>query len=300
MHQRSLEAFPKRPKAIFTTIGLTSLEGFKFWTAHQVSRGAKILLTQHGGGYGSFLWVFAEDHEVRICDRYFTWGWERNDQSKVIPFTSGKLTGVKRKIKPDANGDILWVLTSRTRYFYVSNSSTLGPQMLKYIKDQESFARAVSPEVHELLLMRLFLIEYGWNEEKRWHDMDPSLRLYQGIKPFYRQLNKSRLCIYANNATVYLETFVADFPTIIFWHPDHCELRESAQPYFDSLRQAGILHDTPESAAAKVNEIYQNPLSWWNSPETQEAKDRFCHQFARTSGAWLSEWKDELLNITRE
>ena len=71
----------------------------------------------------------------------------------------------------------------------------------------------------------------------------------------------------------------------------------SAQPYFDDLRRVGILHDTPESAAAKVNEIYKDPLSWWHSDEIQEVINRFCHQFARTSDKWLPQWKEELLKI---
>lgn len=108
------------------------------------------------------------------------------------------------------------------------------------------------------------------------------------------QLNESRLFIGTYNATTYLETFAANFPTVMFWNPDHWELNPSAQPYFDELRNVGIFHDTPESAAVMVNEISNDPASWWNQPEIQKTKDQFCFQFARTSDNWLDEWKKEL------
>ena len=74
-------------------------------------------------------------------------------------------------------------------------------------------------------------------------------------------------------------------------------MRKSAKPYFDDLRRAGIYHPTPESAAAKVNEVYKDPLSWWNSREVQDARERFVYRFARTSATWISEWKEVLSSI---
>jgi putative transferase (TIGR04331 family) len=73
-----------------------------------------------------------------------------------------------------------------------------------------------------------------------------------------------------------------------------------AQPYFDSLREADILHDTPESVASKLNKIYQDPNSWWVSPEVQDARNKFCNQFARTSDDWLTQWKRELAKLAFE
>jgi putative transferase (TIGR04331 family) len=139
---------------------------------------------------------------------------------------------------------------------------------------------------------------YGaWDEEERWSRIDPSPKIYRGRKTFFHQLSESRLSVSTYNSTTFLETFVANFPTVIFWNPKYFELRNSAKPYHDDLRKAGILHDTPESAAAKVNEIFENPMAWWMSTETQASKDRFCHRFARTSDDWVAKWKGELLKI---
>ena len=90
-----------------------------------------------------------------------------------------------------------------------------------------------------------------------------------------------------------------NFPTVVFWDPTRVKTNKSAQPYLDDLRRVKILHDTAESAAKFVNEIYEDPLSWWMSPELQQVKDEFCNQFARKNDSWLEEWKEELLKITK-
>ena len=43
-------------------------------------------------------------------------------------------------------------------------------------------------------------------------------------------------------------------------NPEHSENNILAQPYFEELRKVGILHDSPETAAEKVNEIYRKAL----------------------------------------
>jgi putative transferase (TIGR04331 family) len=88
-----------------------------------------------------------------------------------------------------------------------------------------------------------------------------------------------------------------NFTTVIFWDPKRVNMLKSTQPYFDDLRRVRILHDTPESAAKLVNEIYEDPISWWSSPDIQEVRKNLCHQYARTSDKWLSQWKEELWKI---
>ena len=111
----------------------------------------------------------------------------------------------------------------------------------------------------------------------------------------FDQLRESRLFIGTGNGTTYIETFVANFPTIVFWDSNLWEIRSIAKPYFDELRNVGILHDTPKSAAEMVNKISHDPVTWWKHPDIQRAKDQFCFQFARTSSSWLKEWRAELL-----
>ena len=44
-------------------MGFSPDEGFRFWVASQVEKGVKLVLAQHGGGYGLFN-SFSEKHEL--------------------------------------------------------------------------------------------------------------------------------------------------------------------------------------------------------------------------------------------
>jgi putative transferase (TIGR04331 family) len=92
-----------------------------------------------------------------------------------------------------------------------------------------------------------------------------------------------------------LETLSINFSTVIFWDPKSVNFLNSAQPYLDDLRRVRILYDTSESAIKLVNEIYEDPMDRWSSPEVQQVKGKFCHQFAPNSYEWLSQLKEELL-----
>ena len=299
LHKKSLHTFPKQPKIIFTVNAFNGNTLFQLWSAFQVEHGAKLIGSQHGGHYGSGLWSASESHQTCICDRFYTWGWETSKTPKIRPFATGKFNGIK-SVTPNPNGTILMVETSLPRYSYWMYSVPVGPQMLNYIDEQYRFARSVSSEVHENLFLRLYPYDYGWNESNRWRDNCPTLKQYQGKKSIYQQLNESRLFIGTNNATTFLETFSANYPTVLFWNPKHWELRPSAKPFFDELRKVGILHDTPESAAEKVNEIFKDPQTWWNQNEIQETLNDFRYHFLRTSDDWLHKWKHEFQDIIAE
>ena len=300
MNERSLKAYPKKPKVILTANAYNSNEAFKFWASHHVDRGAKLVGTQHGGHYGTGLWSSTESHEIAIYDTYFTWGWKSDIYKNTKPLAAAKLNKAKSNARPEKEGRILSVLSTIPRYSYHMYSVPVAASgILAYFNEQYRFAKMLSKENQRLLLVRLYHQDNGWNQMERWNREMPEIECYQGGKSMIDQLNESRLFIGTYNATTYLETFAANFPTVMFWNPDHWELRPSAQPYFEELRRVGILHDTPESAAQKVNEIYSDPAAWWKTPKIQDAKNRFCEQYARSSPNWIREWKTKLIEIAR-
>ncbi len=71
-------------------------------------------------------------------------------------------------------------------------------------------------------------------------------------------------------------------------------MRPEAEPYFQALREVGILYKDPASAAEKVNEIFDNPGEWWLSNRVQDAREEFCDRFAYARKDWLEVWVKEL------
>ena len=89
-----------------------------------------------------------------------------------------------------------------------------------------------------------------------------------------------------------------NFPTLIFWNPDHYEIRPEAIEYFDILKEAGILHFDPVKASHKVNAIYEDVDTWWASSDLQKVRTKFCERFASQSVNWLNEWSMFLRGVS--
>ena len=300
LKKEAKRVFPKDPKVIFYANALHYNEGFKVWSADHMEKGAKLLGTIHGGHYGSALWSCNETHETKIADKYYSWGWEVDGKDNVVPSASMQLSVTRKRFRLDPQGKILWLGLSRPRYSCWMFSAPVGVHMLEYVDEQKKFLEMLLPEAKDLFKMRLFPADYEWGVRERLSETIPGHCFETDGDNMYQQLCQSRLCIGTYNSTTNLETLSANFPTIAFWNFDHWKLRESARPYFDDMVCAGIFHDNPESAAKKVNEVYEDPMSWWLSSEVQEPKNRFCHRFARTSEDWLSEWKEEIKHIANE
>lgn len=298
MNERSLNAYPKKPKVIFSANAYYSNEAYKFWAGHHVDCGAILVGNQHGGHHGTGLWSSNLKHEIKIHNKFYTWGWNSDVYKNTQPLAAAKLNKAKNICRPKKDGRILLVLMTLPRYSYHMYSTPVAASdMLSYFNDQFRFVRTLSKENQKLVLVRLHRRKNEWSQMARWNSEFPEIECYKGSKSMLDLLRESRLVICTYNSTTYLEAFAANFPTVIFWNPDHWELNSSAQTYFGELRRVGILHNTPESAAALVNEIAHNPISWWNQPAIQKAKDEFSFQFARTSDNWLYEWKKELNSL---
>lgn len=295
MRRRALRLYPTRATVVFTSYAYETDEGFKFWAAEQVERGATLLGTQHGFNYGITRWFQEEDHQLRICDRFYTWGWDAANLPNVIPLAAAKFNRAQAVLKPALNGRVLLTTYAWPRYMYklyAVPQSAAG--MLRYMEEEFRFARALTERSRKLLLVRLFPNDRGWDQIERWAAACPNVECHSGhAVAMFEHMSQSRLMVTTINGTPAIEAFAANYPCILQWH-SACEIRPDAQPYYDELLEAGILHNSPESAAAKVDEVLADPMGWWMTPSVQRAKDRFAHRFARTSDAWRTEWVREL------
>ena len=266
--------WPKSPKVIWTSNSENSDEVFKTYAAEQVEQGTKLIIGQHGGHYGIGLWTFTEDHNLTIADRYFSWGWIDGNQVTIQPtgqLKSKKPLGIKHHLEKK----ILLVTGTIPRYSYHMYSAVVGPQWLSYLEDQFAFCEALGEELMDSLLVRLYLQDYGWAQQTRWQDKFPEIELDTGEGSIEKKIAEARIYVSTYNATTYLESFTMDVPTIIYWNPDHWELRESAIPYFEELERVKVFHRSPESAARHIQIIWNDVNTWWKSIEVREAIDKF-------------------------
>ena len=90
-----------------------------------------------------------------------------------------------------------------------------------------------------------------------------------------------KILVSTSNSTTFLESIALNIPTVVFWNPNHWELRESAKPYHQLLKKTGILHDSPESAASHITNIWDDVSSWWNEKDVRSALNHFREKYCR-------------------
>jgi putative transferase (TIGR04331 family) len=90
-----------------------------------------------------------------------------------------------------------------------------------------------------------------------------------------RLMEGFRIYIATCNATSFLEALNWNIPTIIFWNPKYNEFNERSKVDFELLKSVGIFHETPESDAKQLLEVWDNIQNWWNDDSLQNVRENF-------------------------
>ncbi len=271
--------WPTNPKVIFTSNGYASDDVFKFWVAEKVEKDIPLIIGQHGGNFGMTPFSFYEDHQIKISDKWLSWGWTDKANRHITPV--GNLKHFGTEVNYDPNGGALMVELIIPRYSYYIYSIAISRQWLDYFEDQQCFLKELPKPLRRKVLLRLGANDYGWNQKARWKDIMPEVNIDQKRHlNIVGQIRKSRLYISTYNATGYLESMNWNVPTIIFWNENHWELTEEVKPYFEMLKSVGIFHETPQSAAKQMIEVWDDIDAWWLSDPVQSVRSIFCKQFS--------------------
>jgi len=284
----------KIPKKIASASSWYCDELFKLWAADSVSKGTKLLGLQHGGNYGASSYLFNEQHELEITDQYFTWGWKDNLNKKIIPSPAQKLLDIIRYFPGrSVCDDILYLGTSGSRFLL--QFPEVPEKFPKYYGNQVEFISNLSSILTKRLKIRLHNEDGIWQIQKRLSQKFAGLNFETLDLPFRNSIAKAKIIVCDHLSTTFIEVLASNIPIILFWDPEIVCLRSSAQPYFDQLKEIGILHDSAKSAAEFLNLRYEEIGKWWYSSECQSVVNNFCNTFAKQSSQPVKDWYNLLI-----
>jgi len=267
--------WPSHPKFIFTSNNFDMDEIFKAWVGLKVEQGVPYFTGAHGN-YAPYP-SQANQPELVSCDNFFCWG-SANGNDKHIPAFVFKVANRPSKTKP--NGGLLLI------QLHAPHLLSLDDQYSKfdvYQEQQFRFVEALPEEIKQELTVRLHGAwrSLSWSDDKRWSDRMPSVHLETGEAPIQKLYAKSRLVVHSYDSTGILESLTSNVPTLCFWDGGLDHLLPRDKPYYELLRGAGILADSPEQAALFVTQYWDDIDGWWKSEQVQSARRVFCEQYAR-------------------
>ena len=207
--------WPKSPRLIFTSNILWHYSVSMAYTSTKVEQGSTLVYAQHGGVYGVAKFTFAEEHEIKISDRYLTWGWSIKSNPSIIPI--GILKVDKKDLQNYNNNKNLVLITQNSpRYTYrLSSESSLN--FKSYIENYFLFSTLLNEDIKDNLVIRLHTNDNGWEQHLRWRDRFPGVKLDHGNRKIYDLLRESRIVVLTYNSTGILETLSLGIPTVIFF-----------------------------------------------------------------------------------
>lgn len=281
--------WPSNPKFIFTSNNFDTDEVFKAWAGLNVEQGVPYFTGQHGNyqAWSSLL----HSPEMVSCDKFFSWGWD-NENTKNIPAFVFTIANRPRKSKP--GGGLLLIENLATQLLYPEDRYY---DMGIYQEQQFCFVEALPEKIKNKLTVRLHGAwrKLRWSDDKRWGERMPSVHLEVGVAPIQTLIEKSRLVVHSYDSTGTLESLASNIPTLCFWHVGLNDLPPSAKPYYELLRTAGILADSPEHAALLVGQYWDDIDGWWKSEKVQNARRLFCEQYARVEKHPIQKMKQLLV-----
>ncbi len=264
--------WPSKPKFIYTSNNFETDEIFKAWVGLKTEQGVPYFTGQHGNNYGTLYGSQYRPEDV-TADKFFTWGWNNGNEKNIPAFV---FTIANKIIKPKPDGGLLLIELFNNE---ICNSIDFAI----YQKQQFCFVEALPDKIQKELTVRLHSEwrNSQWSDDRRWIDRMPAVNLETGEARIQNLIAKSRLVVHSYDSTGILEGLASNFPTMCFWNGGLDHLLPSAKPYYELLRRAGIIADSPEHAAQLVARHWDSIDVWWKSEKVQSARESFCERYAR-------------------
>ena len=275
-----------------SAVGWGHSELFKFFAAEAILKGTKLAEFQHGGGYGNGLSALLEDLAVER-GIFYSWGYTYKDNNNVLPLPSPHLSKIIDSYSYNIkNNNIVFAGATIYKYFAKFDSIVYSDDIAHYFNSKKVFLNTLPEKIKMNIIYRLRK-EAGWQELNIIKKSFPEIQ-YDVKRRLIDLMKKSKIAVVDHPDTPVLEALVINVPTVLYWDHDVCLMRPEAEPYFQLLRDVGILYKDPLSAAEKVEEIFDNPREWWLSNKVQNARKEFCDRFAYSRKDWLDVWVREL------
>lgn len=273
--------FPEKPKKIFTTRSLSNDNIFVRYVAEKKEfDNTELILGQHGGAYGHFDYLWSEQHEIEISDKFLTWGWKNNNK-KVLPVGYLKNTKLENNTEIKDLNNCSYFLRSRGKFPHRLDSSSGSNQMSKYYDNcYNFFSRIKNENININISPRFHEAEFGWGHKKIWKKRFPNLDIKSSSDENMQQvINNYDLIIFSYIATGFLECLLIDKPFILVSSLKECPLRKEVLKDFNSLKYTKIFFESNDDAISHLKFLEQNLDNWWNDESVKKTRFDFANKY---------------------
>lgn len=149
--------------------------------------------------------------------------------------------------------------------------------------------------------IRKYVADYGSGSDWLRHCPHIPVHLPKDV-PYAQAMAEARVVVSGDcwYSAVPTDALAYNRPTVLIQWTALQRLLPEAEPAIQALKKAGILHNDPEKAAQKINEVYDDAEDWWASAEVQNARRTFLEVFCPSCDDWERKWLRELQSMERK
>lgn len=147
----------------------------------------------------------------------------------------------------------------------------------------------------ERMSVRLYPIDYGWNQRKQIKLIDGML--YDEEPSFQKLLSQADYVICSNWQTTFNEVLYSDRQCIFL--RDLSFLQDEAKPDIEKLHNVGICCYTWEELRDRTEELYERWDEWWNEPQRQAVVSEIKRKYAWYPDNSKELWIQEIERLSR-
>ena len=286
---KSLKLYPENPKFIFTSSAYFSNELFKVWIAEKSLTSKKVHISVHGAHHSTALFNHAGRFTEVISDTFFTWGWTE----KVLP--SSKLSELRNNTfqyqKKMTEVKICFVAYSANKYSERISSCPTSSNFIQSLDVQKRFFEHLKTERLSNITVRLKGRYKTWQLEHFYQKLGVNKFSYPQTESLKRLAKGHNLFVFGYESTMFFEVMTLNIPSIIFFEEKFWRLNQMGRRDYDELRRVNIFHESHDGLCKFINKMDMDEINeWWYNKNTQDAKDKFLQNHARSSPDYVSEW----------
>lgn len=262
----------------------------KFEAAHAYENGERIVLSQHGAGYG--IWDFFYFSEIEYSHHAFiSWGWKKHTGHNVraIPAKSPLISDFLNRFSIKEKTGVILIGTRMSISCNRFNSEAEPLELLYYRQMKLNLYQSLSQNIQNNFKYRPYPYEIADLNDGGFFKMNaPEVGIVEGdLEP---HLQNAKLVIIDYPGTLLHILMAANVPIVAVWEKDTWPISKSAEKQFNQLRKVGILHNDVASAAKHINKIWTNVDSWWQNPLTVNHRKAWLEKHGQSSRFWWFSW----------
>jgi putative transferase (TIGR04331 family) len=279
-----------KTKAIVTASAHWNNIVAKFWFAEQVSQGTKLVVLEHGGSFPAPKELFNFDED--ISDIKGTWFAPYHEKHIQVP--PSKLLKANRKLsvfpkKIDRHQYCAVIGSECSRWVYRCHFYPMGAQCLTSFDLTIQLYNQLDEKIKKYFKVKPYP-DQGINTTQKYKDTLGMHHVFTE-KNIVRVFEHSKIIVCTYPETTFSEAMMSGIPTIMLYPKAFYERHVLAEPLLDILREAHIIFHDAQSAATHLNEIWDDPSSWWCSESVLRAREEFKAQASKLDKNCWKDWK---------